>query len=468
MDVTGGFIVRPQQPSVACRRETHTCTRTAGLDTEEHLQPGVARIDVGDIAGIGMSEPGIPEHASVLVQRCCAQDQFIASVFVYIRRDQTVGAGTWQFVRITCLASPDPLQVLIERRRLHQVVRPALHDERRGAPVKVGDGEHVTLRSVVLVPTFARMPGGARHLLAGAPVNLHEVFGPFDDASVDRARIALTGLRIDLRCAVAIDVVDDVRRVPDASLDGPAHVVAPHQLSRHAVVRLELERFRAPLPIPFAMIWVGVEIRLFDHVIEHAVGIQISDAHAARRVRAVQRDRHIRPVPVGRRHVGSIARLNLAAVDEGMNAIAVGAPLSDLRVDVGGAVGQRCRGEPHEVGSRVDVPPVDVEPDVCGVALEKPPTDGDRSRIVRQRDDAASNGPRCLGCHGEDAGPRQRQGGCESTESLAHGASILFRERLPVGLAHDTPSSGHCCRPGGGLHHDARRGRHARHLFHRC
>jgi hypothetical protein len=173
---------------------------------------------------------------------------------------------------------------------------PRKRDQRRCLAVQVGDRQLVA-RSVIvadqfLAESFARRPRDTYDGLAGLPVQNRQVLGSGLHAAVGVAGIAFARLHSHLGLAVAVQIVDDVGRVPDPLLDRPTQIVPP-QKPAVAPVRLQLVRPGARPPIPRTPVGIDVGVGLLDYEIIPAVAVEIGDADFLKRVLAVQLDRDV-------------------------------------------------------------------------------------------------------------------------------------------------------------------------------
>jgi hypothetical protein len=165
-------------------------------------------------------------------------------------------------------------------------------------------------------------------------------------------------------------------------------LIARYFRCQSEVVGLQSVGLRGAAPVTLPVVGVGVEVGLLDDVVADAVAAQIPDSHGTRRVRAVEGDGDVGPMPVGRGDLGGVGGGDLLVVDQGVDPVAVGAAVADTGVDPGSALRDRRFGDPLVVGPGVDVAAVDVKGDGLGVGSEQPPGDGDRPLLVGQRDDS--------------------------------------------------------------------------------
>ena len=231
------------------------------------------------------------------------------------------------------------------------------------------------------------------------------------------ARVALAALAVDLGPAVAVDVVDDEGRVPDAGLDGPAHVVPPEE---RAVGRVGVQRVRlgAPLPVALFLVRVGVEVGPLDDDVVPPVAVEVADAGLLEVLAVLHGDADVRLAGRGgaRGHGGRAVAL-LAAGDErdGVRHLAgLGRGLVD---EVGGLADGFGAGALEVAAGRAAV---DVERHVRRIGGKQPPADVDRSVLVPHGHEAAvqvlrflsGGADRAAGCHRGDGG---EQGCCDGS-----------------------------------------------------
>ena len=184
-----------------------------------------------------MAAPVAPQHRAVVVERERADEHLVAPVAVHVLAQAGVVALPLEPARHELVVE---LPHALQRRPReavgvddHLAVRAALHDHAGRLAVEVREGDLVA--GVVVVVVAGGVGRGARdprRLGADAPrqaVEHGEVFGTVRHAPVGVAVVGREGrrLRDDLRPAVAVEVGDDERRVPDAHLDVPAEVHAP-------------------------------------------------------------------------------------------------------------------------------------------------------------------------------------------------------------------------------------------------
>ena len=101
----------------------------------------------------------------------------------------------------------------------------------------------------------------------------------------------LARLHHDLGAAIAVHVVDDERRKPDARLDVRPHVAPPEERAV-TLVGFELEG----LVTRCVLRHVDIGVAALDHEVVLAVTVQITDSHQATGLRGavVQRDADVR------------------------------------------------------------------------------------------------------------------------------------------------------------------------------
>ena len=212
--------------------------------------PGRCGIDLAHVAGVGVADAERPQGLAVVVHQARSHDDLVAAVAVDVGHANRVSALAVVFLLLVVrVPAPHEIQVRVVRLDHDGPVGSALHQQMRPPAVEIGDGEHVAAEVVVLADLRQpRNPGDLLDDLARLPVELVQPLRPGLDVALRFARVAFAALAVDFRLAVAVQVVDDVRRVPRARLDGPAHVVPPEEPAVERV-GLELVGVRALLPV---------------------------------------------------------------------------------------------------------------------------------------------------------------------------------------------------------------------------
>ena len=140
------------------------------------FETGTRRNHVGHIHDVGVAEAEVPEHFSIRLQRDGTQNNFIATVAIYIGGEQRVAALSADLRRLL-IAVPAPeffeFAVLeIVGVDDHARVGAAAHEETRVFPVEIGEADLVAIDAIAgLIAPIARVaalhPVGAGYFLPG-------------------------------------------------------------------------------------------------------------------------------------------------------------------------------------------------------------------------------------------------------------------------------------------------------------
>ena len=408
------------------------------------FEAGTRRNHVGHIHDVGVAEAEVPEHFPIGLQRDGTQNDFIATVAIYIGGEQRVAALS---ANLRCLLVAIPAPEFFEFTVLkivgvddHTCVGAAAHEETRVFPVEISEADLVSIDAIAgLIAPIARVaalhPIGAGYFLPGQAVQDSAILWAGDDEAARAAfffgqRLLARGgvgraLESDLGSAIASEIPHDDRRPPDPHVHVPAEVVPPKE---GAVVQVGLELVRVGAEVRRARIEAGA--RLLDDVVELPVAVEIGEGYFLKRgilVLELDREKRLHRRFRGQfdaRHNGTLDRLTAARERDRSDPPRIGQVEFRGGVDVVGAGGHRRVVKFHGLAARSGA--VDVEHAPCRIALEEPPAEIDRSFARAQRNHRAVE---FFGGEGRRGSRREQRDGNEKAKwfhkVISVGAGII-------------------------------------------